>query len=123
MLTILIVVATLAVLILVHEFGHFIVAKLSGLKVEEFGFGFPPRILGKKIGETTYSLNLVPFGGFVKIYGESGPPDGETSPPDGEAGEQNPEVPEKERNFSFKPVRIRSIIVLAGTLSNFIFGL
>lgn len=115
MIAILIVVATLAVLILVHEFGHFLIAKLSGLKVEEFGFGFPPRILGKKIGETTYSLNLVPFGGFVKIYGESGPPDGEAS-------EQNTEMPEKERNFAFKPVRTRSIIVLAGTLSNFIFG-
>lgn len=61
----------LAVLVLVHEFGHFIVAKKSGVRVDEFGLGFPPRIFGKKIGETVYSLNLLPFGGFVKIFGEN----------------------------------------------------
>src|SRR3989338_5969684 len=64
----------IALLILIHEFGHFVVAKLSGILVEEFGFGFPPRIFAKKIGETVYSINLLPFGGFVKMFGENAPP-------------------------------------------------
>src|SRR3989344_6821886 len=64
----------IALLILIHEFGHFVVAKLSGILVEEFGFGFPPRIFAKKIGETVYSINLLPFGGFVKMFGEDAPP-------------------------------------------------
>ena len=63
----------IALLILIHEFGHFVVAKLSGILVEEFGFGFPPRIFAKKIGETVYSINLLPFGGFVKMFGENVP--------------------------------------------------
>lgn len=69
-----IIVAFFSVIILmvVHEFGHFIVAKKCGVKVEEFGVGYPPRIFGKKIGQTIYSLNLLPFGAFVKIYGEEG---------------------------------------------------
>lgn len=64
----------LAVLVLVHECGHFVVAKLSGMRVLEFGLGFPPNLWKKKIGETEYSFNAIPFGGFVKIYGED--PDG-----------------------------------------------
>lgn len=60
----------LGVLIISHEFGHFIVAKRVGARVDEFGLGFPPRLLSFKKGETTYSLNIIPFGGFVKIYGE-----------------------------------------------------
>lgn len=63
---------TLSVLVFVHEFGHFLAAKKSGVKVEEFGFGLPPRIFGRKIGETLYSLNLLPIGGFVKLKGEDG---------------------------------------------------
>jgi regulator of sigma E protease len=54
-----------------HEFGHFIVAKRSGVRVDEFGLGFPPKIFGIKRGETTYSLNWIPFGGFVRIFGEN----------------------------------------------------
>jgi len=60
--SILIFIFVLSLLVLVHEFGHFIVARLSGVWVEEFGFGLPPRIWGKKIGETVYSVNLLPFG-------------------------------------------------------------
>ena len=59
-------------LITAHEFGHFIVAKKNGVKVEEFGIGFPPKIFGKKIGETVYSINAIPIGGFVRIFGEEG---------------------------------------------------
>ena len=70
--TVLLFIAILAILILVHEFGHFITAKIARARVEEFGIGFPPRIFQKKRGETTYSINLLPIGGFVKIYGEDG---------------------------------------------------
>ena len=65
----------LGILILVHEAAHFITAKWFGAKVEEFGIGFPPRLLGIRIGETTYSINLLPLGGFVKILGEDDPSD------------------------------------------------
>ncbi len=62
----------LLVLVIVHEFGHFIVAKLTNMRVDEFAFGFPPRIFSKKIGETTYSINSLPLGGYVSIWGETG---------------------------------------------------
>jgi regulator of sigma E protease len=73
-MVIVIVIIGISLLILIHEFGHFIVAKKMGLLVEEFGFGFPPRLFSWKRGETTYSLNWLPFGGFVKIYGEDPAP-------------------------------------------------
>ncbi len=60
------------VLVLVHELGHFMVAKWTGMRVDEFAFGFPPRLFSKKIGETEYSFNLIPLGGYVKIFGENG---------------------------------------------------
>ena len=71
-LTIIIFVLVLGVLVLAHELGHFAVARLVGMRVEEFGFGFPPRIASFKRGDTVYSINLIPFGGFVKILGENG---------------------------------------------------
>lgn len=89
---------SLILLVIIHEFGHFIVAKRFGVKVEEFGIFFPPRLFGKKIGETLYSFNLLPFGAFVKIYGEEGGGEGE-------------------RSFSQKPVWQRAMIVLAGVVS------
>ncbi|MCX7911494.1 MAG: M50 family metallopeptidase [Dehalococcoidales bacterium] len=72
-LTILVGVLVLSVLIIAHELGHFIAAKATGVPVEEFGIGFPPRMLGKKWGETVYSINWIPFGGFNKITGEVDP--------------------------------------------------
>lgn len=72
MLTAIIFILVIGVLVLVHEFGHFIFAKRAGMKVEEFGFGFPPRMVGWKRGETIYSINWIPFGGFVRILGEDG---------------------------------------------------
>ncbi len=72
-LMIIIGVVVLSVLVLVHELGHFIAAKASGVLVEEFGIGFPPRIFGIKRGETVYSLNAIPFGGFNKLSGEVDP--------------------------------------------------
>lgn len=97
-LTIIITFISLIGLLVIHEFGHFILAKKFGLKVEEFGIGFPPRIFGKKIGETIYSLNLLPLGAFVRIYGEEG-------------GVVD------NRSFSQKPIWQRALIVLAGVIS------
>ena len=60
----------LFVLVIAHEFGHFIIAKKAGIRVDEFAFGFPPRLGSIKIGETRYSFNALPLGGYVKIFGE-----------------------------------------------------
>ena len=60
----------LSLLIFIHELGHFLAAKKSGIRVEEFGFGYPPRIWGRKVGETIYSINWIPFGGFVRLLGQ-----------------------------------------------------
>lgn len=65
----------LTILVLIHELGHFLVARAVGVRVEEFGLGLPPRIWGKKIGETIYSLNWLPIGGFVRLAGEDQDPD------------------------------------------------
>jgi len=102
-LTIIIAFISLIGLIILHEFGHFILAKKFGVKVEEFGIGYPPRIIGKKIGETIYSLNLLPFGAFVKIYGEEG-------------GIENL------RSFTGKSIWQRVLIVLGGVLSFWIIS-
>jgi len=63
---------SLIVLMIIHEFGHFIIAKKFGIRVDEFGIGYPPRLFGKKMGDTIYSINLIPLGAFVRIYGEEG---------------------------------------------------
>ncbi len=97
-LTIIIAFISLIGLVTLHEFGHFITAKKFGVKVEEFGVGFPPRIFGKKFGETIYSLNLLPFGAFVKMPGEIGRTDDPS-------------------NFSNKAVWKRALIVAAGVIS------
>jgi len=73
LLTIVIFIAILVLLILAHELGHFMTAKLSGVKVEEFGLGFPPKLISFKRGETVYSLNAIPLGGFTKLLGEEDP--------------------------------------------------
>jgi len=103
-ITIAIFVAVLAVLVLSHEFGHFIVAKKSGMRVDEFGFDFPSRIASIKKGETRYSFNLFPIGGFVKIFGEDG-------------GSRN-----DIKSFSSRPVWIRSLVIVAGVLTNLLFA-
>jgi len=80
-MTIILFLIVLAVLIFVHELGHFMVAKKSGIRVDEFAIGFPPKIFSWTRGETKYSLNLIPFGGFVKIHGEN-PDEDSISGPD-----------------------------------------
>jgi regulator of sigma E protease len=73
MLTALLVIAILVLLIIVHEFGHFLAAKIFGVSVEEFGVGYPPRAFTfGKIGDTVYTLNWIPFGGFVRLFGDEG---------------------------------------------------
>lgn len=97
----------LSLTILIHEAGHFFAAKYFNLKVEEFGFGFPPRIFSKQRGETRYSVNWLPFGGFVKIYGENR---------EEGIGE------EVRRSFSFQPAYARAAVVVAGVVMNFVLG-
>jgi len=94
----------LLLLILVHEFGHFIVAKRSGAKVEEFGIGFPPRIFGLRWGETLYSVNLLPLGGFVKIFGEEG------------------EHAKDPRSFASRPIGTRALVIVAGVVMNILLA-
>lgn len=99
----------LAVLILVHEFGHFIVAKKSGIRVDEFALGFFVKIFSKKFGETVYTLNLIPFGGFVKIFGED---------PHAESISEE----DKPRSFFYKPKSIQALVLVAGVSMNIIFA-
>jgi regulator of sigma E protease len=99
----------LAILIFVHELGHFLMAKKSGIRVDEFALGFPPKILSKKIGETEYCLNLVPLGGYVKIHGENGDP------------ENNTEIDPK-RTFSNQSNPIKIAVLSAGVLGNIVFA-
>ncbi|MDP1707140.1 MAG: M50 family metallopeptidase [bacterium] len=104
-MSILIFIAVIVVLIVVHEFGHFVAAKWSGMRVDEFGLGFPPRamVIAKK-GETLYTLNWLPFGGFVKIYGENG---------EQEAGP---------RAFSSKNRFLQALVLVAGIVMNLLFA-
>lgn len=130
MITVLIFILILGILVFVHEFGHFLVARRNGVEVEEFGFGFPPRIFGvywnkkgekkivwgskeieeireaRKIGEekTVYSVNWIPLGGFVKITGEDGEEKG------------NP------KSFASKPPFARMRILVAGVAMNFLLA-
>lgn len=108
-MAILLVIVSLSLLILVHEAGHFFAAKIFGVKVEEFGFGFPPKILSKKVGETVYSLNLLPFGGFVKIYGE-------------DPNKINEAEKNLSRSFFFQKAWKKSVIILSGVAMNIILG-
>ncbi len=108
----------LVVLILVHELGHFIVAKLSGMRVDEFGIGYPPRALTLgKIGDTEYTLNWLPFGGFVKIYGEDGVTDeGEVS--GGSTSETPTSTPSSRGAFNAKPRILQALTLIAGIFMN-----
>lgn len=103
-LTIIIAFVSLMFLIISHEFGHFYLAKRFGIKVEEFGIGYPPRIWGKKFGETIYSLNWIPFGAFVRIYGH----------------EERIDDP---RSFSNKPIWQRALVILGGVVSFWIISI
>lgn len=116
MLIAILVIVGLSLLILGHEAGHFFAAKALGLKVDEFGFGFPPRITAWKKGDTEYSVNWLPFGGFVRIGGERG--EFEMVNPDGAA--RNAE--DASRLFYTQPAWKKSVVMLAGVFINFLLG-
>ena len=99
----------LLVLVLVHECGHFFAAKKFGIRVDEFGFGFPPKLFGIKKGETEYTFNALPIGGFVKIYGEN---------PD----EENTNGLDAKRSMINKPPWQQAIVLFAGGFANFLFA-
>lgn len=100
----------LLVLILVHEFGHFIIAKKSGIRVDEFGIGFPPKAksLGVKNG-TEYTLNWLPFGGFVRIFGET-------------PTEESINGPDSARSFINKPKYIQAAVLVGGVFFNMLLA-
>ena len=108
-MSIIIFIIILAILVLVHEFGHFIVAKKSGIRVDEFGLGFPPKIFSKKWRGTLYTLNAIPFGGFVKIFGEDS---------------HSEALSEADKSVSFisKPKWVQALVLVAGVTMNIIFA-
>ncbi len=103
LITIVAFLSVLVVLILAHELGHFVTAKAYRVKVEEFGLGFPPRLLSIRRGETLYSLNAVPLGGFVKM-----------------AGEEDPKVP---GSLAGKGIGTRLLVLSAGSVMNLLLPL
>jgi len=105
-MSVLIFLVVLVVLILVHEWGHFIVAKKTGMRVDEFGIGFPPKAFGIKRGETEYTINWLPIGGFVRIFGENGDEAGDVSEAD------------KARAFSARPKWAQALVLIAGVTMN-----
>ena len=114
----------LSLLIIAHEFGHFFAAKRLGLLVEEFGIGFPPRLFKLRRGETVYSINAIPFGGFVKIAGEvlSSPKGEVLSSPKGEKPDEPSEPSQRNRLITHRPAWQRAVVMVAGVVMNFIAG-
>ncbi len=105
--TILAFLVIFSLLILIHEAGHFFAAKKSGVKVEEFGMGLPPRLWGIKKGETIYSINWIPFGGFVRTLGE---------------GDDSKEGKTSKRSFRNQSLRVQAFIVCAGVIMNLLLS-
>ena len=113
-MSIIVFIIILAVLVFAHELGHFLAAKSADVRVDEFSIGFPPRVVSKKIGETVYALNIVPLGGYVKIFGE-----------DGDTADQSVEISNidsTERNFHQKNRGVQAFILSAGIIANFVFA-
>lgn len=104
LLAILVFILLLGLLVLAHEFGHFIVARKLGVRIEEFAFGFPPRLVSFRRGGTRFALNLIPIGGYVRIFGEGG------------EEESHPE------SFSGRPVGQRFAIIAAGVAMNVVLA-
>lgn len=100
-LIVFLIIIAISIILVVHEFGHFLIAKIFGIKVEEFGLGFPPKIIGKRFKGTLFTLNAIPFGAMVKIT------NGTTEDKD---------------SFNGKPLRIRVAVMLGGILFNLILG-
>ena len=98
----LLIIPLLTFLVFVHELGHYYAAKRFGIMVLEFGFGFPPRLFGIRRGETIYSINAIPLGGFVRMLGE--------------------EDPSHPRSFARQPALRRAIVLCAGSFMNFVIA-
>lgn len=103
----------LLVLVIAHEFGHFIVAKLTGMRVDEFAFGFPPRLFSKKVGETVYAINAIPLGGYVSIFGENGSEEDKKA----HGALHNP------RAFGNRPWWAQLLVLVAGVTMNMVLAL
>lgn len=99
------IVPVLGLLVFVHELGHFVTARLNGIRVDEFGFGFPPRLFGVERGGVIYSINAIPVGGFVRIYGENG---------------ENPDEPYA---FGAKKPWQRALVLAAGSAMNVLLAI
>jgi regulator of sigma E protease len=125
--------AVLFVLILIHEWGHYIVAKKTGMRVDEFGIGFPPKLFGIKKGETEYTFNALPIGGFVRIWGENG----EEQVSQDENKATNPQSKplvegstesvstadiDYSRSFSNRPKWAQALVLIAGVTMNILFA-
>ncbi len=108
-MTVILFLIVLAILIFVHELGHFLAARMFGIRVDEFSLGFGPKIWSKKKGETTYFLKAIPFGGYVKIFGEN-PDDESISGPDAS------------RSILHKPKWQQIVVLIAGIAFNIIFA-
>jgi regulator of sigma E protease len=108
-MTVIIFLIVLAVLIFVHELGHFLFARLCGIRVDAFKIGFGPKIISWGSGETEYGVNLIPFGGYVKIHGED---------PD----EESLNGPDSSRSFARKSRWQQAIVLLAGVIFNVLFA-
>lgn len=108
-MTIVIFIIILLVLVIIHEAGHFFAAKVSGVRVDEFAFGFPPKLFSIKKGETTYAFNALPIGGYVKIHGENG------------TDENGNEIKDK-RSFANKHPLIKIFILVAGVVMNLVLA-
>lgn len=107
LLTVIAFVVIFSVLVLIHECGHYFAARKADIKVEEFGFGLPPRIWGVKKGETLFSINAIPFGGFVRLLGEDS---------------TDKKALTDKRSFSSKPARMRLMVIVAGVFMNFMLA-
>lgn len=103
----------LIVLVIVHEFGHFIAAKLTGMRVDEFAFGFPPKLFSKKVGETVYAFNAIPLGGYVSIWGENGSDEDKKE----NGASTNP------RAFGNRPAWAQLVVLFAGVAMNMVLAL
>ena len=105
LLSLVVFVLVLGILVFVHELGHFIVAKWSGMRVDEFSLGYPPRIFKKEVGETLYAIGAIPLGGYVRIHGEN--PESRDNDPD---------------SFQAKPVGKRILVIIAGVIMNLLLA-
>ncbi len=113
MIETILVIISISILILAHEFGHFCAAKMFGIGVEEFGFGFPPRLFAKKIRGTEYSINALPFGGFVRMLGEDG---------DNVEKQSESKIQEASKSFSRQSATKKIIVLVSGVFLNIVCG-